>query len=100
MAIPISPVNMVSSIAPFERASSAVASQPGVFQALLKQSVQSVEQSGANTQASVDRFLSGEGEELHHVALVAQQAEISFDLFLQVKNKVVSAYQEIMRMQV
>lgn len=50
--------------------------------------------------ASVDRFLSGEGEEIHQVALKAQQAELSFELFMQVRNKVISAYQEVMRMQV
>jgi flagellar hook-basal body complex protein FliE len=33
------------------------------------------------------------------VALATQQAELAFDLFLQVRNKVVSAYQEVMRMQ-
>ena len=44
-------------------------------------------------------FLLGENEELHKVAAATQQAELSFDLFLQVKNKVVQAYQEIMRMQ-
>jgi flagellar hook-basal body complex protein FliE len=53
-----------------------------------------------NAQASVDQFLSGEGVELHQVALAAKQAELSFDLFLQVRNKVVSAYEEVMRMQV
>jgi flagellar hook-basal body complex protein FliE len=31
--------------------------------------------------------------------MAAQRAELSFDLFLQVRNKVVSAYQEIMKMQ-
>ena len=45
------------------------------------------------------RFLSGEGEDLHTTILATQQAELSFDLFLQMRNKVVSAYQEIMRMQ-
>jgi flagellar hook-basal body complex protein FliE len=34
------------------------------------------------------------------VALASQRAELEFDLFLQVRNKVVSAYQEVMRMQV
>lgn len=50
--------------------------------------------------ASVDRLLSGEGEEIHQVALKAQQAELSFELFMQMRNKVISAYQEVMRMQV
>ena len=52
-----------------------------------------------SSQSSIDKFLSGEDEEVHKVALATQQAELSFDLFLQVRNKVVSAYQEVMRMQ-
>ena len=49
--------------------------------------------------ASVERFLAGEGEELHTTILATQRAELSLELFLQARNKVVSAYQEIMRMQ-
>ena len=37
---------------------------------------------------------------MHSVILASQRAELEFDMFLQVRNKVVSAYQEIMRMQV
>ena len=59
-----------------------------------------VESFGQNAQASIDRFLSGEGEELHQVALKTQEADLSFELFLQARNKIVSAYQEVMRMQV
>ncbi len=47
----------------------------------------------------MQKFLTGENEELHTTVLAAQKAEIAFDLGLQVRNKVVSAYQEIMRMQ-
>jgi flagellar hook-basal body complex protein FliE len=48
----------------------------------------------------VNSFLSGEGEELHHVAIAAQQAELSFQLFMQVRNKIVTAYNQVMQMQV
>jgi flagellar hook-basal body complex protein FliE len=51
-------------------------------------------------QASLERFLAGEGEELHQVALASKQAELAFELFLAVRNKVVAAYEEVMRMQV
>ena len=70
------------------------------FHAAFTDAVSKVENFQNNAQASVDRFLSGEGEELHQVALASKQAELSFDLFLQVRNKVVSAYEEVMRMQV
>ncbi len=48
---------------------------------------------------TVQKFVTGESEELHSVALGVQRAELEFELFLQVRNKVVQAYQEIMRMQ-
>ncbi len=100
MTAPIAPVTSIPSISLPARVGATESSQPGVFGALLNQSVQSVQNTGANAQASIDRFLSGEGEELHHVALAAQGAELSFDLFMQVRNKVISAYQDIMRMQI
>ncbi|MEP7353491.1 MAG: flagellar hook-basal body complex protein FliE [Acidobacteriota bacterium] len=70
------------------------------FQAAFTEAVGKVESFQQNASASVDRFLSGEGEELHQVALSAQRAELSFDLLLQVRNKVIGAYEEVMRMQV
>ena len=48
---------------------------------------------------SVQKFLTGENEELHTTVLATQRAEMAFELGLQVRNKVVSAYQEIMKMQ-
>jgi flagellar hook-basal body complex protein FliE len=57
---------------------------------------------GAQSEArvSVASFLNGETEDLHKVALAAQRASIEFDLFLQVRNKVMAAYQEVMRSQI
>jgi len=70
------------------------------FQSVLAEAVQQVQQFQSNANASIGRFVSGEGEELHQVALATQQADLAFNLFLQVRNKVISAYQEVMRMQV
>ena len=68
------------------------------FQDVFSNAIQNVEAFGRNASASVERFLAGEGEELHTTILATQRAELSFEMFLQVRNKVVSAYQEIMRM--
>jgi flagellar hook-basal body complex protein FliE len=51
----------------------------------------------AAKQASTDLLLGGNGD-VHMVALAAQKAELSLELFQQVRNKFVSAYQEIMKM--
>ena len=97
MPLPIAPIQpALTTVAPVKVAPPA--SDAGVFRNLLEQSISAVESHRAAAQASVDRFLSGEGEELHQVALATQKAELSFELFMQVRNKAVQAYQEIMRM--
>jgi flagellar hook-basal body complex protein FliE len=71
----------------------------GGFRDVLSTAIQSVEGAGHEASASAERFLTGEGEELHTTILATQRAELALDMFLQVRNKVVNAYQEIMRMQ-
>jgi flagellar hook-basal body complex protein FliE len=90
-------------IAPAAVSGSAAPEQPAggeAFHSAFTDAVAKVEEFQNNAAASVNRFLSGEGEELHQVALATKQAELTFDLFMQVRNKVVAAYDEVMRMQV
>jgi flagellar hook-basal body complex protein FliE len=74
--------------------------QPGQFSAVLDKAISEVEQSRKMATEKADRLLSGQPEELHSVVLNVQRAQLEFELFLEVRNKVVQAYQEIMRMQV
>lgn len=71
---------------------------PGQFQSVMKTALETVNSMKNSADATVQRFLSGEGGELHQVALEQQQAQLAFDLLLQVRNKAVQAYQEVMRM--
>jgi flagellar hook-basal body complex protein FliE len=97
MALPI------TSIQPAAMPASPIASPSktagGTFQSVLSDAIGRVEQFQQNSQNAIGKFLSGEDEEVHKVALATQQAELSFDFFLQVRSKVISAYQEVMRMQ-
>jgi flagellar hook-basal body complex protein FliE len=94
----------LSSIPPISLPDVAQVNSPGPgaggFQSVLEGIVGNVEQSQAQAQQVTNNFLNGGNEELHSVALAAQRASLEFELFLQVRNKVTSAYQEIMRMQV
>lgn len=72
----------------------------GGFREALARAIRQVENFRLEADQKVERFLAGEGEDLHTVALATQRAELAFELFVQVRNKVVQAYQEIMRMQV
>jgi flagellar hook-basal body complex protein FliE len=62
--------------------------------------VQNVETSSAQADAAVANYMSGGNQEIHSMVLATQNADLNFEMFLQVRNKVVSAYEEIMRMQV
>jgi len=73
--------------------------KPGEFQKVLEGAINGVESLNSDASDSVQKFLTGETEELHSVALAAERAEVAFQRGLQVRNKVISAYQEIMRMQ-
>jgi flagellar hook-basal body complex protein FliE len=98
MSLPITSIRPPAGIPQIEPFSPSKSSS-GAFQSMLSESIGRVEQFQQNSQAAIGKFLSGEDEEVHKVALATQQADLAFNLFLQVRNKVVSAYQEVMRMQ-
>ena len=99
MSLPVSPIRAPESIPRIEPLVSSKNS-PGAFQSVLSDALGRVQQFQQNSDTAIGKFLSGEDEEVHKVALATQQAEIAFDLFLQVRNKAISAYQEVIRMQV
>src|SRR3954452_3871000 len=95
----------VSSLAPIQQVqpltpAAAAKTDTGEFRNALQSAIHEVERSGATADQGVKSFLSGEDGELHSSILATQKAELEFDMFLQVRNKVVSAYQEIMRVQI
>ncbi len=73
--------------------------KPTSFTDLLSASVGTVEQSTQNATNAAQRFLAGDNEDLHTVTIAEEKAELTSELFLQVRNKAISAYQEIMKMQ-
>jgi flagellar hook-basal body complex protein FliE len=69
------------------------------FQGILKDAIHRVEISRTSANEAVEQFVTGENQDLHSIVLKTQRASLDFDLLLQVRNKVVQSYQEIMRMQ-
>lgn len=99
MPLPISPISAPASVESITRTIQAPGgSAPGEFRGLLEGAISSVEQKSTLATQSVERFLSGEGEELHTAMMATQRAGLAFELGLQVRNKVVQAYQQIMQM--
>lgn len=93
---PISPIRHPDPVQAIQSGSPA----QGGFSSVLTGALNTVDALQKNAEAEIGRFLRGEGVDLHQAALAQQQAQLGFELFLQVRNKAVQAYQEIMRMQI
>jgi len=72
----------------------------GGFGSVLQDAMRTVGELHNDASHSVESFLAGEGDDLHKTILSTQRADLAMELFMQVRNKVVQAYQEVMRMQV
>ena len=48
----------------------------------------------------VEEMVRGEQIEVHEIMTAAEEAQLAFELMLEVRNKLLESYQEIMRMQV
>jgi flagellar hook-basal body complex protein FliE len=69
------------------------------FGQFLKDAVNEVNALEQNSNLELEKFLNNESD-LHSVMIALEKADLSFQLMMQVRNKIVSAYQEIMRTQV
>jgi flagellar hook-basal body complex protein FliE len=69
------------------------------FGAVLKNAVQSVDQVSTNAGTQVNNLLQGGGGNMTDVMIAVEKADVSFQLMMQVRNKIVSAYQDIEKMQ-
>jgi flagellar hook-basal body complex protein FliE len=96
-----SPISHITPLTlPNITAPTGAAGAPGEFQNVLSGAINSLESLNNNASDSINKFLTGENEELHTTVLATQKAELAFQLGLQVRNKVVDAYQEVMKMQI
>lgn len=87
-------------------AAPALLEQPGAaaanggFQSLLNEGLEKLEALEQAASDQTKKLISGQPVELHRVVLANEEAGLAFDLMMSVRNKVVDAYQEVMRMQV
>src|SRR3954470_4753656 len=96
---PISAKLLTANLSKPGAAASSDASQPatGSFTDSLKQLIESVEDSAGQANDAVNGMVNGGGD-VHHAMLALQRAETMLELTVQVRNKMVQAYQDVMRM--
>ncbi|MBS1792388.1 MAG: flagellar hook-basal body complex protein FliE [Acidobacteria bacterium] len=70
------------------------------FGSLVKSAVESIDQTQKGAEQEISKAVTGESPDLHKTIIQMQTADLKFQLGLQVRNKLIGAYEEIMRMQV
>ena len=69
------------------------------FADLVKGLLQDTNNQQAQVEESVTQLVTGETDSLHDVVITASQADLAFRLVMEVRDRLISSYQEIMRMQ-
>jgi flagellar hook-basal body complex protein FliE len=70
------------------------------FGEVLKDAISTVNELQKQSDQEIQKLMTGESQDLHNTVIAMQKADLSFQMMMQVRNKIVQAYQEIMRMQV
>jgi flagellar hook-basal body complex protein FliE len=72
----------------------------GMFGTLMERFIGSANQTHEKMVAAVNDLAMGKTDNLHDVMLHAAQADLSFRLILEIRNRLTEAYQEVMKMQI
>ena len=70
------------------------------FMDTLKESIQQIDRVQTQADQAVSDLVAGRTQNLHQTMIAIEKADLSFQLMMQIRNKIVSAYEEIQRMQV
>jgi flagellar hook-basal body complex protein FliE len=70
------------------------------FKSYLKGPLDTLGETQAQSNQATQGLMNGNMDNLHQVMITAEKASVTMQTTLEIRNKVVEAYQEIMRMQV
>ncbi|CAN5363457.1 flagellar hook-basal body complex protein FliE [soil metagenome] len=96
-------ISNISSLTPLSGSGSATKSLPASgegFGSMIKDAVESIDSTQKNAESEIAKAVTGESTDLHKTIIALQTADLKFQLGMQVRNKLLGAYDEIMRMPV
>jgi len=68
------------------------------FGDILKTSIDEVNRLQGKVDHAIEELTTGQTKNIHETMIALEKAEISFKLMIEVRNKILDAYQEVMRM--
>ena len=95
-------IHAINSLSPPQQTAAAgkTSGNPGTgFDDMLSSYLQQVNESQLSGEQAIRDLQSGKAQHLHEVMIAVEQADISLRMAVQLRNKALTAYEEIMRMQ-
>jgi flagellar hook-basal body complex protein FliE len=77
----------------------AAAGEKGEFKSVLSDLIGEVDSLQKNADESIKGLVNGDSANVHDVMIQMEEAGVAFDLMMEIRNKLVDAYQQILRMQ-
>jgi flagellar hook-basal body complex protein FliE len=93
---PLQPAQALTQIEPLKPA----ASGAGDFGTLVNNVLQDVNQSQNQAADAVTQLAAGKTDNVHQVMIALGKAEVSFNYMLEVRNRLLDAYKQVMQMQI
>ena len=93
-------VGAATAASPAAGTAAAGASVAGSFSNVLANAVQEVNSTMTAADVAKQKLMTGETGNVHQAMIAVQESSVAFSLMVEVRNKLVDSYQELMRMQV
>ncbi len=68
------------------------------FKETLKETMKNVNDMQVKADKSIEKMVAGEITDVHQVMSAVQEANVAFNMMMEIRNKVMDAYQEVLRM--
>lgn len=98
---PITSIIPISSIAPISSQKAEALDGSGnqiPFKSIFTDALNNVKETDQNLQSEIQKVVMGETDDLHSVGIASTKAGLAVDLVIQLRNKALDSYNEIMRM--
>jgi len=83
-----------------EKKKTAEESSGAPFSEFVKRSLGDVNRQMLTADQAIDDLATGKSKDIHNTMIAMQKAEISFEVVMQIRNKLMTAYDEIRRMSI
>ena len=70
------------------------------FQSMFQEAINNVKETDASLNNEIYQLATGQTDNLHQVMIASQKASLSVDLLVQMRNKLLDAYNQIMSMSI